>query len=144
MVAVSTVDGIKYGFRLLGYLLAVVVAGGLLLAIGVEFSPGPYGRGNAVLAFVFMLAGMAIIYAGGLGMLYKVIADGVAVGNRAADGGGTVGGLPPGAGGPPANGTPQGGRERAKTREARAQSGHQTAAGAQASQQPPTSRGDHQ
>lgn len=84
MVAVDTMDAIKYGFRLLGYLLAVFLAGGVLLAIGAGFTPGPRGSGNPILTIIFLIAGIAIMYAGGLGIFYKVIADGVEKGVSAA------------------------------------------------------------
>jgi|GEM_PF-1789780 len=86
MVAVDTMDAVKYGFRLLGYLLAVFIAGGILIAIGLSFQPtGFRGGGNPLMALLFFVAGIAVIYAGGLGMLYKVIGDGVEIGNRAAE-----------------------------------------------------------
>lgn len=85
MVAVNTVDAMKYGFRLLGYLIAVFIAGGILWLIGVGFAPSGFRQGNPILAGVFFLAGAAVIYAGGLGIFYKVIADGVEIGNRAAE-----------------------------------------------------------
>jgi hypothetical protein len=87
MVAVNTKDAIMYGFRLLGYLLAVFVLGGILIGIGAAFTPGPFSRGNPILSVIFVLAGIAVMYAGGLGLLYKVVGDGVEVGNRAAEGG---------------------------------------------------------
>lgn len=80
MVAVNTIDGIKYGFRILGYLLAVFLAGGLLVLVGAAF-----GDDNVILTGIFMIVGLAIIYAGSLGLLYKVIGDGVEIGNRAAN-----------------------------------------------------------
>lgn len=84
MVAVDTTDALMYGFRLLGYLIAVFLAGAVLLGIGAGFSPGPMGSGNPILALLFIVAGAAVLYAGGLGIFYKVIADGVEKGNRAA------------------------------------------------------------
>jgi hypothetical protein len=97
MVAVNVVDGVKYGFRLLGYLLAVLVVGGILLAIAGSFTGGTMGRGgNPIMALIFGLAGVGVIYAGGLGLMYKVIADGVEVGTLAAEHGG---GPPAGHGG---------------------------------------------
>jgi len=85
MVAVNTTDAIKYGFRLLGYLLAVFVAGGVLIMVGAGFMPTGFSGGNPILGLLFWIAGIVVIYAGSLGMLYKVIADGVEIGNRAAD-----------------------------------------------------------
>ena len=80
MVAVNTIDGIKYGFRIMGYLLAVFLAGGLLILIGSEF-----GNDSVILMGIFWIVGLALIYAGGLGLLYKVIGDGVEVGNQAVN-----------------------------------------------------------
>jgi len=93
MVAVNVVDGVKYGFRLLGYLLAVLVVGGILLAIAGSFTGGTMGRGgNPIMALIFGLAGVGVMYAGGLGLMYKVIADGVEIGTLSAEqGGGPVG-----------------------------------------------------
>lgn len=81
MVAVNTIDGIKYGFRLMGYLLAVFLIGAIVAAVGVVI-----GENSPVLGGIITLIGLAVFYAGGLGMLFKVIADGVEVGNRAAKG----------------------------------------------------------
>ena len=93
MVAVNVVDGVKYGFRLLGYLLAVFIVGGILLLIGGSFTGGPMNRGgNPIMALIFGLAGAGVIYAGGLGLMYKVIADGVEVGTLSAERGGGAGG----------------------------------------------------
>jgi len=99
MVAVNVVDGVKYGFRLLGYLLAVTIVGFVLIAIGGAFAPGPFDSGNPILALIFVLAGVAIIYAGGLGLLYKVIADGVEMGMLSAGRGGGAGNMLGGTGG---------------------------------------------
>ena len=95
MVAVNTIDGIKYGFRLLGYLIAVFLIGGFIAGIGaamVEDSPFIGG--------IIAIFGVVIVYAGFLGTMYKVIADGVEAGNRAANGApaprsGGRGGQPP-------------------------------------------------
>jgi len=91
MVAVNVADGVKYGFRLLGYLLAVFIAGGILLVIAGSVAPGPFDQGNPILMVIFGIAGVAVIYAGSLGLMYKVIADGVERGNLSADQGGDLG-----------------------------------------------------
>ncbi|MFB6189936.1 MAG: hypothetical protein ABEI57_08630 [Halapricum sp.] len=102
MVAVNTVDGIKYGFRLLGYLIAVFLIGGAIAGVGgamVEDSPAVGG--------LIAIVGIVVIYAGFLGTMYKVIADGVEAGNIAAE----QGGAPPAGNAP--TGAPQAGNPRA-------------------------------
>lgn len=89
MVNVNPVDGITYRFRLIGYLIAVFVAGFIIIAIcGVLVDSG----GDAALVGgLVALAGMATIFAGFLGMQYKIIADAVEKGTSAANSNATAG-----------------------------------------------------
>lgn len=91
MVAVNTVDGIKYGFQLMGYLLGVGIVAMFVIGIGSGMvgsaQGGLYGEtnfGQLVLGAIITLVGVLTLYAGMMGLLYKVIADGVERGNRAA------------------------------------------------------------
>ena len=76
----NVVDGVKYGFVLLGYFIAVFVLGGAILGIGLAVSAGGT-EGNSV-GFVVVggllaLVGGLVINAGLFGVLYKIVADGV-------------------------------------------------------------------
>ncbi|PSP73311.1 hypothetical protein BRC86_09585 [Halobacteriales archaeon QS_3_64_16] len=80
MAAVNVVDGVKYGFVLLGYFIAVFVVGGVLFGIGLAVSAGGT-EGNSI-GFVLVggllaLIGGLVINAGLFGVLYKIVADGV-------------------------------------------------------------------
>lgn len=83
---VSVGDSLRYGVGLIGYALAVGLLGGFLLALGGRllnpFVPAP---GFGVMGTLFTLAGLVVLFAGMLGVGYKVIADAVAVGHRMAD-----------------------------------------------------------
>lgn len=79
---VSTVDAIKYGFSLMGYILAVGIATVIIVFIGVAMAgagadpTNPNGGGSLVGALIMFL-GILVFYAGVLGLGYKVIVDGV-------------------------------------------------------------------
>jgi len=89
MTAVRSVDSLKYGARLFGYLLGVVVVGGggvtagvylaypeyLVYAAGGDWSGAVLG-GGAVLGFV----GAAVLVTGLFGLAHKLVADSVAAG----------------------------------------------------------------
>lgn len=81
MVNVSTEEGIKYGFRLMGYAILVFVAGIVVAAIGAGLMDG----GSEAVGGLIAIFGILVVYAGFLGMGYKVIADGVEKGVRAAN-----------------------------------------------------------
>ncbi len=77
MTVVNPVDGVSYGFRIMGYLLGVFLAGGVVIGISqLAFSS------SSIPGMVFGGAGALIIQAGFLGVMYKLIADGVATGMR--------------------------------------------------------------
>lgn len=90
MAEVSPVEGIKYGFRIMGYLLVVFVVGTVVLFVGVGLmaaamssgvgqEPSP---GMAFVGFVLVVLGGLTFYAGIIGSLYKVIVDGVSRANQ--------------------------------------------------------------
>lgn len=88
MSTVRALDGLRYGFKLLGLALVVLVVGGVLVAGGGALAasgldpanparsqlPRTVGGGVVALVGVLWLAG------GWLGILYKLIADGVGAG----------------------------------------------------------------
>jgi hypothetical protein len=80
---VSVQEGIRYGFGLLGYLLGVGGIGGITLLVG--FGLFRSGGILAALGGLLVIAGVVVVYAGFLGIAYKVIADGVKVGVEAAE-----------------------------------------------------------
>lgn len=77
MTNVNPVDGVEYGLRLMGHLLAVFVVGGLVAALGVS-------AGDEIGALL-VLVGFLIVFAGVLGIQFKIIADAVERGIRAAN-----------------------------------------------------------
>jgi hypothetical protein len=80
MAAVNIVDGIKYGFVLLGYFITVFLVGAVVFGIGVAVSAGGTDGSNAAFVLVgglLSLAGGLVVLAGLFGVLYKTIADGV-------------------------------------------------------------------
>jgi hypothetical protein len=106
VTAVNVFDGIKYGFRLMGYILGVLVVGGIIMFVGVgimsQADGGMYSEpntGSLLLGGLLLLFGGATIYAGFMGTAYKVIADGVQKGNIAAKGTSGVGAQSTSAGG---------------------------------------------
>ncbi|WP_126663431.1 hypothetical protein [Haloterrigena salifodinae] len=80
MERVSAFVGVAYGFSLLGYLVAVLGFGLLVSALGAGFLTGGQSDGSFVIGGFIFLLGAGSTVAGLLGMLYKVIADGVAAG----------------------------------------------------------------
>ena len=90
---IGAIDGIKYGFKLYGYLLAVFVIGlgisgagiGLMIT-GLPNGPNPeldataatqyeVNWGVTIVGFVITLFGSGVISAGVLGTIYKLITD---------------------------------------------------------------------
>lgn len=87
MATVDTVDAIKYGFSLIGYLIAVYIVGIIVIMIGVAMGgaatgglAGQTNLGAGLLGLLIVLVGYFIVIAGSLGIGYKVIADGVSAG----------------------------------------------------------------
>ena len=92
MTRVSAVEGIAYGYRMMAYYLVVILAGQAALGvgawlIGTGLDTG-FGRAPEwdllVAGVVAALFGLLTVLAGGFGAGYKLIADGVARGERAA------------------------------------------------------------
>jgi|AntDeeMinimDraft_4_1070355.scaffolds.fasta_scaffold00012_20 hypothetical protein len=86
-MAVSTVDGIKYGFQMMLYFTVLVVIGVVIFSIGggmIASAESGYDTniGQMIFGAVVSLGGVLTIYAGSMGALYKVIADAVEEGNR--------------------------------------------------------------
>ncbi|SFS79738.1 hypothetical protein [Halostagnicola kamekurae] len=88
MANVNAIEGIRYGFRLMGYIVVVYLIGALLSFIGV----GMIDSGSEIIGGLLALIGIVAILAGFLGMGYKVIADGVEKGINAANSGSSSGG----------------------------------------------------
>jgi len=80
VVNVNAIEGIKYGFRLMGYVVAVAVIGAGMMSMGGVMVDGD----SPVIGGLVALVGFLVFYAGFLGVAYKVIADAVEQGVRAA------------------------------------------------------------
>lgn len=83
MKAVGVIDGIQYGFEHILHVVGIVFVGAILMVMGFGLMDGGSGGGIAA-GLLFFLGGLAVIYAGTLGMAYKVIADAVATGRTAS------------------------------------------------------------
>jgi hypothetical protein len=76
MTEIDAIDSMAYGFRLLGYLVGVLVVGFAVAVLGAEL----FGSVNPLLGDLVTVVGIAVILAGLLGMQHKVIVDSVARG----------------------------------------------------------------
>jgi len=77
---VSTSEGIRYGFSLLGYIVGVSFVAFIVIAIGAGIAGGSANNqdfGGLFLGGLVALVGVLIFYAGFIGTVYKVIVDGV-------------------------------------------------------------------
>jgi len=95
MTAIRSVDSLKYGVRLFGYLLTVLVVGGGLLALGLElgYSEATDLAGAGTLSTisttdlaaggVLSFLGSFVLLTGLFGVVHKLVADSVAVGVEA-------------------------------------------------------------
>jgi hypothetical protein len=83
MSTVSVVEGIKYGFGLLAYIFAVGLAAGIIMIIG-AFMAQAGSDALTFIGFLVTLSGGLTLYAGMLGIGYKVAADAVKEGVDAA------------------------------------------------------------
>ncbi len=88
MANVNPVNGITYGFRLIGYLIAVFIAGFVITVLGVVIAEGG-DSGAIVIGGLVVMIGVLTIFAGFLGMQYKIIADAVEKGVVASNSGTT-------------------------------------------------------
>jgi hypothetical protein len=89
MTAVNMVDGIRYGFQIIGYVIGVAILGGIVVAIGSGIlgagTGGLRSDGNPIMILIgggIWILGASIIYAGFIGSMYKMIADGVEKGTQ--------------------------------------------------------------
>jgi hypothetical protein len=83
MANVNPIDGIKYGFQLMGYAVAVFVVGFVVMGVGGLFA----NTGSAIIGGLVVLVGFLTFFAGFAGVQYKIVADGVEKGMNAANGG---------------------------------------------------------
>jgi len=109
---VDITDGLKYGFRIMGYYLAVAVIGSVMSAVGgglalfeilkvvlsVASAVAPAGVAGAaqmggtqpnvgllIVGVLVLIIGVLLVLAGLFGSLYKLIADAVAEGQRMSE-----------------------------------------------------------
>jgi hypothetical protein len=114
MEEVGITEGLKYGFRIMGYYLGVAVVGAVLAVVGIGMSlfeglkavlgvavallpqsaagavpAGVAGSGPNVgfilFGLIIVVAGVLLVLAGLFGSLYKLIADAVAEGRRLSE-----------------------------------------------------------
>jgi len=78
MARVNSVEGIRYGFGTIGYMLGVVVFGLLFFVVGFVMLDNQSPGGGIVM----ILIGASVLYAGFAGTTYKVIADAVDKGTQ--------------------------------------------------------------
>lgn len=84
MATVNVVEGVRYGLDLIVYIFVIGLAAGLGLMLGFAF----VSIDNILFTLIgslLALASFLAFYAGMMGILYKVIADGVTVGMEAAN-----------------------------------------------------------
>ncbi len=82
MASVTAADAVRYaiGTEMAG-LYAIIIVGWLALTAGLSFAwdlavaGGGAGVVGSVLAVVLGVGGLIAVYAGGIGLVYKVIAD---------------------------------------------------------------------
>ncbi len=93
MASVSRKEGFRYGFYMFAYWLALVAFGGTLVAAGgwvVSEQVGAIGLdregGLAVLGGFVAVVGALVLGSGHAGLVYKLVADGVAAGADSASG----------------------------------------------------------
>ena len=94
MPTVSAFEGIVYGYKIMGYYIAVIIVGNIIAGIGggamaSGFDVGLRADPNWGLVFfglLLLFAGILTILAGLFGAAYKLIADGVAKGQMMASG----------------------------------------------------------
>ena len=90
MSAVSVTDGLAYGLRMMAVFGVLLTVAAVLALVGTNMvttarTYGLYGGGmdwaQFLLGAALSLAGGLTLYAGSMGLLYKVVADGVRRGN---------------------------------------------------------------
>jgi len=84
MTAVSVIDGIAYGLKLLFYVLGVVLLGALFIGFGaITFTRGS-SPNTYFMSATSGIVGIIVVYSGFLGLGYKMIADSVKKGMEEA------------------------------------------------------------
>lgn len=78
MTVVSAKEAIVYGISLLGWVAGIGLAASGIAGAGVVVAGGGMGLAGTVGGLALVLAGWLVASAGFLGVLYKVVADGVA------------------------------------------------------------------
>ena len=73
MATVDPFDSMAYGFKLLGYLLGVLVLGFAIAVLGAQM----VGELSSLLGQLVFVGGVAVVLAGLIGIQHKVIADSV-------------------------------------------------------------------
>jgi hypothetical protein len=81
MKNLNPIDGIMYGFSLIGYFTTVLAVGGMVSLIGFPLVDG----GSLIIGGLILFVGVLAVFAGQAGVLYKPIADGVEKGMSAAN-----------------------------------------------------------
>jgi hypothetical protein len=93
VTTVSVTDGLTYGIRLVAVFGVLLTVAAVLALVGTNMVTtartyslygGGTNWGQFLLGAVLSLAGGLTLYAGSMGLLYKVIADGVQRGNSRA------------------------------------------------------------
>lgn len=80
MANVNPIDGVKYGFRVIGYAIGIFIAAGVISTAGFGLLDG----GSPVIGGIIVFLGFLTFFAGFMRVQYKLIADGVKKGMRAA------------------------------------------------------------
>lgn len=75
MDRVSTEEGVRYGMNIFAYVIGVGLVAFFVILVGATMA-----RPSPLLGVIVIFAGVIIAMAGLSGLLYKVIADGVAAG----------------------------------------------------------------
>jgi hypothetical protein len=89
MQAVGVGESIRYGFKLMAYFALIILISGIITIFGsgmiLSAQQGLYGgtdTGQLLIGLLISLGGVAVLYAGLMGSIYKVIADAVQRGNQ--------------------------------------------------------------
>lgn len=77
-MTVSPREGIRYGFRLFGWIAVVGFLGGIVSTVGFVIAGGGTGGIGMIVGLILFAIGLLIVLAGYSGLLFKIIADGVA------------------------------------------------------------------
>lgn len=92
-MAVGVLDGIKYGFKLIGYILAVLIIALIFGIPGGLVVEGSESISGALGGIILIIIAALIFMAGMLGLQYKIYADAVETGIREEKKGAGAGGI---------------------------------------------------